>query len=176
MISVIIPVYNAEKYLLLCMESILGQSYSDLEVILVNDGSTDKSLEICKQYENNYENVVLINQHNHGVSNARNRGLEVAKGEYISFVDADDWLEERFYEHLLTIMLKYNADISMCDYTEDDGMEGGVGQEGERCFQGHEAVRFVVRSMRGGPCDKLYKRDVIGSIRFNESIRIASPS
>lgn len=174
MISVIIPVYNASRYLGECLESILNQSYKDVEIILINDGSTDNSLAICKEYSELYDNIKYKCQENMGVSCARNRGLEIARGDYISFVDADDWLEGDFYEHLLNIMLKYDADISMCDYSLDDDQCNSLLRNGnEYFFQGNDAVRFIVRNMRGGPCDKLYKRDVIGSIRFNESIRIA---
>lgn len=90
LVSIIVPIYNVEKYLSACMESIVNQTYSNIEIILVNDGSTDKSFEIANQFLNQCDNVILINQSNKGVSVARNKGLEIAKGEWIVFVDSDD--------------------------------------------------------------------------------------
>lgn len=91
-ISVVIPVYNASSYLHSCIESVLRQSFQDYEIILVNDGSTDDSLNICKKYAERYNNIILINEKNAGVSVARNRGIDIAKGDWITFVDADDML------------------------------------------------------------------------------------
>lgn len=93
LISVIVPIYNTEKYLRRCIDSILAQTFSDFELILVNDGSRDSSGAICDEYEDRDERVVVIHQENSGVSVARNHGMEVAKGKYISFVDSDDWVE-----------------------------------------------------------------------------------
>ena len=98
MVSVIIPVYNVEKYLKECLESLLCQTYKNIEIIFINDGSTDQSKNICEQYEKNNLNVKLINQKNQGVSFARNKALKEAKGEYIIFVDADDYCESNMIE------------------------------------------------------------------------------
>lgn len=159
MISVIIPVYNAAMYLRDCLESILNQSYKDLEIILVNDGSTDRSGEICWCYQNKYNNIRVVYQENQGVSKARNQGINLARGEYISFIDADDWLEKNYYECLLYLLTKYDADVSMCDYSvEDSGkLLSSARKHIEVCYEGLEAVHYIVGKMRGGPCDKLYK-------------------
>ena len=102
-ISIIIPVYNAEKYLAQCIESIIKQTYSNLEIIIINDGSTDRSLEICNFYKENDQRIVVFNQNNSGVSVARNKGLDISNGEFIMFVDADDWLNADFVESLYKV-------------------------------------------------------------------------
>ena len=95
-ISVIIPVYNVEKYLSRCIESVLNQTYRNLEIIIVDDGSTDDSLNICRRYEKKDKRIKVIHQDNGGLSSARNKGLMNSTGEYISFVDSDDWLHPDF--------------------------------------------------------------------------------
>ena len=98
LISIIVPVYNVEKYLERCLDSILSQTFSDFELILVNDGSTDHSLEICRSYAEKDERILLIDQENRGLSAARNAGIAVAKGEYLGFVDSDDYIAQNMYE------------------------------------------------------------------------------
>ena len=107
-ISIIVPIYNDEKYLKRCIESILKQTYTNIELILINDGSEDKSLEICEEYKKNDNRIIIVNKENEGVSVARNIGIEKATGELISFVDADDYLEITFLQELFNIMKKYN--------------------------------------------------------------------
>ena len=112
MISVIVPVYNAEKYLKKCLDSLVNQSYKDLEIILVNDGSQDGSEKICKDYEEKDSRIILINKNNGGPSSARNSGIEKANGEYLSFIDSDDYLALDFYEKLedieIDVFLSHN--------------------------------------------------------------------
>ena len=111
-LSIIIPVYNAAQFLDKCIQSILHQSLKDFELILVNDGSKDNSLEICQKYVTQDERIKLFDQENSGQSKARNVGIENASGEYITFVDSDDWLDTDFYEKLINACDKYNAEIS----------------------------------------------------------------
>ena len=99
-ISIIVPVYNVEKYLEKCIDSILNQSYQNLEIILIDDGSTDNSGSICDEYKKKDQRVQVIHQKNQGQSSARNAGLNIAKGSYIGFVDSDDWIEQNMYEKL----------------------------------------------------------------------------
>lgn len=114
-ISVIIPVYNVEKYLQRCVDSVLGQTHRNLEVILVNDGSRDGSAKICEEYaKSDGARVKYINQENGGVAAARNAGLAVATGDYIAFVDSDDWLEPNMYEELLKVCVSQDADYVSC--------------------------------------------------------------
>ncbi len=116
-LSIIIPVYNAEEHLTRCMESVLNQTEKNIEIILVDDGSSDGSLDICKNYEKKDERVKVIHQENCGVSAARNQGIKVVAGEYIGFVDSDDWIQNDMYECLLKEAVKTNAEIVMCDAT-----------------------------------------------------------
>ena len=109
--SVIIPVYKAEYTLRRCVDSLINQNRSDAEIILINDGSPDSSGEICKEYAELYNQVKYIEKENGGVSTARNAGLSVATGEYILFVDSDDWIETDSYEHLLGLMEKYQVKL-----------------------------------------------------------------
>ena len=110
-LSVIVPVYNAEPYLHKCVDSILGQSYGSLEVILVDDGSTDESLEICKRYQENDCRVAVIHQENKGLVSSRRTGVRRATGEYITFVDADDYIDQSAYEHILSLLDSSQPDL-----------------------------------------------------------------
>ncbi len=111
-VSVIVPVYNVEKYLVRCLDSIVGQTLKDIEIICVNDGSTDGSLEILKQYAKRDKRIVIVCQDNKGLSGARNTGMAVAVGKYLGFVDSDDWIDAEFYEKLYNTAEKHNADIA----------------------------------------------------------------
>lgn len=113
-ISVIIPVYNAENFLKRCINSVLDQSYQNLEIIIVNDGSTDSSLNILKEFSKKDNRIVLLNQDNKGVSSARNRGLKLATGDYITFLDSDDYIEINMYDEMMRYGKEYNADIVEC--------------------------------------------------------------
>ncbi|OKS86398.1 glycosyltransferase [Mucilaginibacter polytrichastri] len=113
-LSIIIPVYNKEAQINACIQSVLNQTFTDFELILVNDGSTDKSGEICIAYEQQDNRVIVINQENGGVSAARNTGINHATGYYIGFVDSDDTIEPNMYQLLMNNALSYNADISVC--------------------------------------------------------------
>jgi glycosyltransferase involved in cell wall biosynthesis len=117
-LSVIIPIYNVENYLHKCIDSILNQTFTNLEIILVNDGSTDSSPQICDDYAKKDSRIKVIHQENAGVSVARNNGIEVATGEYITFVDSDDWLEPKMYENMCAISYsELECDVLMCDFT-----------------------------------------------------------
>ena len=113
-LSIIVPVYNKEKYLSSCIESILGQTHPDFELILVNDGSTDGSGLICEKYQQLDGRVQVIHQNNAGVSMARNVGLKRAAGQYIGFIDSDDTIDRDMYKTLLENLVKHGADISVC--------------------------------------------------------------
>lgn len=120
-ISIIIPVYNVEKYLVKCLDSIINQTHKNLEIILINDGSKDKSLNICKWYEKRDSRIIVIDKINEGVSIARNAGIEAATGNYIGFVDPDDWIEPNMYENMLRTIEKYECNIAFCNYSKDRG-------------------------------------------------------
>jgi glycosyltransferase involved in cell wall biosynthesis len=116
LISIIIPVYNVEKYLPQCINSILKQTITNLEIILVDDGSLDNSGKICDEFSKLDNRIVVIHKENNGLSSARNAGLEIATGNYVGFVDSDDWLDENMYETLLNLIKDTNADISCCKF------------------------------------------------------------
>ena len=112
-VSIIVPVYNVEKYLKKCLDSLINQTLKDIEIICINDGSTDKSLEILEAYKNRDSRIILLNQENSGQSVARNRGIEIAKGEYLGFVDPDDWIDLDFFEKLYYSATSNDADIAV---------------------------------------------------------------
>ena len=114
LISVIIPVYNAEQHLERCLQSVLKQTYSNLEIILVDDGSTDRSGEICDEFGRRDNRIIVVHKKNGGQAQARNKGLDIAKGDYIGFIDDDDVVDSRMYELLLLNALKENVEISGC--------------------------------------------------------------
>ncbi len=120
LISVVVPVYNVAPYLKRCVDSIIGQSYKNLEIILVNDGSTDASPKICDDYLSLDSRIVVIHQENKGLSNARNQGIKKSSGKYISFVDSDDCLDLNFIELLYNTILAQSADIVICDIRSFD--------------------------------------------------------
>lgn len=115
-VSIIVPVYNVEQYLPKCIESLVSQTLQEIEIILVDDGSTDKSVEICDIYALQDSRIKVIHKQNGGLSDARNIGIEVAKGDYIAFLDSDDWVETSMYEYLYELAEKENAYIVQCDY------------------------------------------------------------
>lgn len=121
-ISVIVPVYNVEQYLKECVDSILNQTFRDFELILVDDGSTDKSGMICDAYANEDPRIIVFHQQNAGAAAARNRGLDVARGEYIAFVDSDDAINNTYLQKLLCSIMEKQADVSMCQWSNSDNI------------------------------------------------------
>ena len=175
MISVIVPVYNVEEYLEECLESIKRQTYIDIEVILVNDGSTDGSKEICERYCEKDSRFKLVNQENKGLSGARNRGMLESKGEFISFVDSDDVLKEDMLEQLMKQMTSEDIDIVECWYTnEKQELELSTPKNVKIIFQGNskEALVSLCRDniVRLNPVAKLYRRQVIINFPFSEGV------
>lgn len=123
-ISVIVPVYNVERYLERCVKSILEQSLKDIEIILVDDGSPDNCPAICDRYESQYENIKVIHKENQGLGFARNSGMEIASGEYLAFVDSDDFVELNMYENLYTTAINENADAVISGGFIDERADG----------------------------------------------------
>lgn len=123
-VSIIVPVYNCEDYISDSLNSLVAQTLKDIEIIVVNDGSKDKSKEIIDLYASRFSNIVAIHQHNKGVSAARNAGLEIAKGEYVGFLDADDWVEQDMYQKLYEIIKLYDCDMVISSFEEEiDGIK-----------------------------------------------------
>lgn len=174
LISIIVPVYKVEKYLDKCVKSILSQTYKNLEVILINDGSPDSCPDICDNYADQDTRVKVIHKNNSGVSDARNEGLNVANGEYIGFVDSDDWIDPKMYEILLMEILHTNADIAICDYAlcKDNGLIYGKAMPPElknRCLSKEELIYEVLQPYGGFFTviwNKLYRKSIFDKIRF----------
>ncbi|WP_339099687.1 glycosyltransferase family 2 protein [Candidatus Enterococcus lemimoniae] len=172
MISIIVPVYNVEKYLHKCVDSILSQTFSDIEVILVDDGSTDKSGEICDQYVVKDQRIRVIHKKNGGLSSARNIGLDIAVGRYIGFVDSDDYIANDMYEILYDQLIESNADLScvgMIDVYENRTSELKQNKIIELVDQ-KQAIKLVVdgKDIFAYAVNKLYKRDLFNDIRYPE--------
>ena len=175
MISVIVPVYNVEEYLEECLESIKRQTYTDIEVILVNDGSIDRSKEICERYCEKDSRFKLLNQENKGLSGARNRGMLESKGEFISFVDSDDVLKEDMLEQLMKQMTSEDIDIVECWYTnEKQELELSTPKNVKTIFQGDskEALVSLCKDniVRLNAVAKLFRRQVIVNFPFLEGL------
>lgn len=119
MLSIVVPVYMAEKYLPKCLDSILNQTYTDVEIVLINDGSSDRSPQICDEYARKDRRVRVIHKQNAGVAVARNTGIEAANGEYVTFVDSDDWIEPTMYAQMMAIAKQYDCDLVMCDCVKE---------------------------------------------------------
>lgn len=122
-ISVIVPIYNAEKFLKKCIESIINQTLKEIEIILINDGSTDNSLKILQFFKEKDERIIIVNKKNEGASEARNVGIDLAKGEYITFLDSDDYIEKNMLEKMYYNSKKNNVDILISDYYRDENKE-----------------------------------------------------
>ena len=119
MISIITPIYQAEKYLENLINSIINQTYHDWELLLIDDGSTDGSAEICNRYAHKDKRIRVFHKANGGVSSARNQAMDMAKGDYLAFADSDDWVEANWLEQLYTIAKEQEADIVVSDYYEE---------------------------------------------------------
>lgn len=167
LISVIVPVYNVEKYLKRCVNSLLSQSFNNLEIILVDDGSTDSSPKICDEYSFMDSRVHVIHKANGGLSSARNAGLDLAMGNYIGFIDSDDWIDSEMYEVLYRNIIKYNADVSDIDsIITSEEIEYHNTAETIKVLEGREILVDYFLADKYSCCRKLYKRKIIGNIRF----------
>ena len=168
LISVIVPVYNVEPYIAECIESIQNQTHKNLEIILVDDGSKDISGDICDQYAAYDERIKVIHQENGGISAARNAGLEVAKGDYIAFVDSDDYIAPNMYEDMLRILKENNLDILECTAFRDKGGEiiEGCNDGSLEIFNRDEALKMAMYDCFVAVWSQLYKRSAIDDVRF----------
>lgn len=169
MISVIVPVYNVEKYLERCVKSIAAQTYKDLEILLIDDGSTDKSGEMCDDFQQTDSRIKAFHKQNGGLSDARNYGIEHSAGEFISFVDSDDYIDEKMLETLHRLITENDADLAVCSAM--DVFEGKevtqVKEIKEFNLNKVESYKYMLRG-DGIPsaCNKLYKRQTVGNVKF----------
>lgn len=168
LISVIVPVYNVESYVAECIESIQNQTYMNLEIILVNDGSTDASGDICDKYAAYDERIQVIHKENAGVSAARNTGIESANGDYIGFVDSDDYIAPTMYEDMLKLMVEHDLDIIECTAFRNNGDTNieGCNDGSLEIFNRDEALKMAMYDCFVAVWSQLYKRRVISDVRF----------
>ena len=167
MISVIVPVYNVEPYLRKCLDSIVYQTYKNLEILVVDDGSTDECGRICDEYEEKDERIRVFHTENRGLSCARNLGLDEARGEWIGFVDSDDWIEPDMYEVLLKEALETGADVVDCGvYWESPGKTVEIKKQ-YHVLTGRDALRELLhQKIYNAVWNKLWKHKCFDSIRF----------
>lgn len=178
-LSVIMPVYNVEKYLPKCLDSLTGQTLKEIEIICINDGSSDSSSEILNRYAARDNRITVINQENQGQGNARNCGINLAKGEYIAFVDSDDWLENNAFEILYEKAKKFDADIVEFNYNEIFECSGQIKKHNysiklpENKVYNHKITKKYLFGTISVSWNKIYKRDFINeyNIRFGSGRR-----
>lgn len=172
MISVIVPIYNAAKYLRRCVESILSQTFTDYELILVDDGSVDDSPTICDDYAKKITNIVVIHQTNKGASVARNMGMNAASGDLVCFVDADDSVDADYLKNLYDSYLVSSADLIIHGLRKNDGRL--IVPNCNALYKGDNLKSFFIDNdifSIGGPCGKLFRRDILSmNMRFDENI------
>lgn len=166
LISIIVPVYNVEKYLESCISSVLDQSYIDWELILIDDGSLDKSPEICDKYAQSDKRIKVVHKTNEGASVARNIGLDIASGEYITFLDSDDCLHKDYLRKMLDCLLENNADIVQCDFGRELSVFENITANKLSGFLCNNQEVFLKEFANIILCAKLYKKDLWDSVRM----------
>lgn len=173
MISVIVPVYNVEKYLNNCVESIVNQTYKDLEIILVDDGSPDNCPAMCDEWAKKDSRIRVIHKENGGLSSARNAGLEAANGDYIAFVDSDDSIDLFTYDSMMKSIMESKADLSLCKCqfvkTKSDIIVYN-GISSYTVLNNDELWEEVFGRLNNSACNKIYKLDLINKLRFDENL------
>lgn len=177
LVSVIVPIYNAESYLARCLDSVVGQTYRNLEILLINDGSTDRSMEICRSYGERDSRIRILELDHSGAAAARNVGLDHMCGEYVAFIDADDYMSEQLIQILLHQLLEHHVPIAICNYrfvgesnddAELDAAAGGGAGLSRRMTrdQVFEALLILNRSGFSTQWGKLFARDIFNRLRY----------
>ena len=171
LISVIIPIYNVEKYLARCVDSIVNQTYKNLEIILVDDGSPDRCPQMCDDYAKKDSRIKVVHKKNGGLSNARNAGMAVATGEYISFIDSDDYVSDDFFECLLDVMNKENSDIAECSvvkFYEDNRFDEFSDDLSVKTYDTQDAMSALIAEnpFHQHVWNKLYKTELVKDIPY----------
>lgn len=171
LVSVIVPIYNVEKYLARCVDSIINQTYKNLEIILVDDGSPDNCPKMCDDYAKKDSRIKVVHKKNGGLSDARNAGMAVATGEYISFIDSDDYISEDFFETLLNTMLKENSDIAECSvvkFYEDSHFDDFSDDLSVKTYETQNALSALIAEnpFHQHVWNKLYKTELVMDIPY----------
>lgn len=176
LISVVVPAYNVEKYIKRCINALIIQSYSNLEIIIVNDGSKDKTEAIALEYQTLDKRIKVISQKNKGLSGARNTGIEYTNGDYIGFIDSDDWIPVNYYEELYNLIERYDADVVTTDFlrVSKEIETKPINTVVSEVVSEEEILRNYILSGVQGKAErmaawsKLYKKSIVGDIRFEE--------
>lgn len=181
MLSIIIPIYNAEKYIEPCIDSLIAQDFQDKEILLIDDGSKDSSPQICDDYADKYDYIRVIHKDNGGCSSARNFGLKEARGDYIAFVDADDVLDHDFYSILMNALLETKSDVAVCSYKNEYGKSFKVINKHnsipqpivfESVVSALESMTAKENSIEGFVWNKVWKREVVANQEFRNDVAI----
>ncbi len=179
-VSVIVPIYNVENYVIKCLETLNNQTYNNIEVICIDDCSTDNSYNVVKKYISNKDNFILIkNKVNSGLSFTRNTGIEKSSGDYISFIDSDDYVDLNFYEKLVNKIIKDKSDVAVCDINIVYESEGKIIKN--KCGDiGNKKINFVNNGLAASACNKLFKKELFINEKFeigkvNEDIAVIIP-
>ena len=176
LISIIIPCFNAEKTLEKCLQSVVQQSYANLEIIIIDDGSTDETSLIYNKFQSNDERILVLKQQNSGVSKARNTGVKAATGDYICFVDSDDWAELNYCSELYSLLVGENADISIVEASYEDENGNVLCSKpisDEKIFDGNRALVLLLedQEIQSHPWGKLFKADLLKNVHFPENLK-----
>lgn len=173
LVSIIVPVYNCEKYVGRCLDSIVNQTYNDIEVIVVNDGSTDNTQRICEEYDEKYDVIHLYNQENHGVSYSRNFAIKMSKGEYIQFTDSDDYMNEYMIEKMVDSAVDNDSDIVFCEYAyeyEENKKKKIITMKDYSERNVKDLISDEDSKYGGFPWNKLIKKSCISRL-YNEKLK-----
>ena len=177
LVSVIMPVYNVERFLKKSLTSILNQTYNNLEIILVDDGSPDRCGEMCDEFAKKDSRIRVIHKANGGQSSARNAALDIMAGDYVGFVDSDDWIEPNMYEHLYNLILKNNAQISVCgaklEYLNGKVSYFNTDYPKNKTIRQYDTIEALTENFNNSKityslCDKLYESKIFSNLRFTE--------
>lgn len=177
LITIIVPIFNGENFLATCIQSIKNQTHKSLEIIIIDDGSTDNSLKICLKIAEEDKRIKVIQKKNGGVSSARNMGLSIAQGDYVAFVDCDDYIDSNMYECMLKEIKNHNSDIAICGKREYRGKtlnSTKILSYNTEVFNPDQALikLFTRNEFDPGVCNKLFKRDIIKGLYFPDSRRV----
>ena len=172
LISVIIPVYNSGKYLNKCLDSIINQTHKELDIILIDDGSTDGSGEVCDEYAQKDDRITVIHQQNRGVSSARNAGIKIAKGDFFNFPDSDDYIDTDCYEYCLGLMDEHKCDIVSYEYyvTYSDREVQHVSDDSFYGLFDKEGTHNVIMGCASFACNRVFSKKAVEGILFKEDI------
>lgn len=171
-VSIIIPIYNVEKYISLCIESVLNQSFRDYEVLLINDGTPDNSILIAHELVKHDDRFIFLNKKNGGLPSARNLGLDHASGDYIVFLDSDDYIDKTFIEKMYHTIRQENADVCVCDmhYIKDNTIIRTTNVNVKQYYTKNDYL-LTLNSIPAFACAKIYKKSLFQNLRYDENVK-----